>query len=252
MLPRAATSRPVLPLGMDQMDLSRVVILSGAGLSRASGIPTFRDADGLWEGHDVQEVATPEAWFRDAETVRRFYDERRTACATVHPNPGHIALARLQQEWGPERVILITQNIDGLITTAGAEHVLEMHGTLHLLRCEISTGHPRVRVYGAQDPDEKCATCGGAMRPDIVWFGEMPYAMDRIGLATARSTTFLSVGTSGVVYPAAALASRASARGAYCLEVNPEPSGGPFDRVIAQTSEDSLPGLVDAWIRGEG
>ncbi len=234
------------------MDLERVVILSGAGLSAASGIPTFRDADGLWEGHRVEEVATPEAWFRDRPTVRRFYDERRVACERVSANPGHVALARLQQAWGAERVVLITQNIDGLITAAGAEHVIEMHGSLHALRCEGSDAHPRVPVSGEQDPDAVCAACGGALRPDIVWFGEMPYAMEIIGAATRACTTFVSVGTSGVVYPAAGLAARASARGAFCLEVNPAPSGGPFDRVVEQGSEIALPGLVDAWIRGGG
>ncbi len=237
---------------MLEMDLSRVVILSGAGLSAASGIPTFRDADGLWEGHKVEEVATPRAWFRSRATVRRFYDERRLACARVDANPGHLALARLQQGWGADRVVLVTQNIDGLLTAAGAASVIEMHGSLHTLRCEASDAHPRVPVRGEQDPDAACSACGGALRPDIVWFGEMPYSMGEIGAAVAHCTTFVSVGTSGVVYPAAGLAARARAGGAYCLEVNPAPSGGPFHRVLAEGSEIALPGLVDAWIRGAG
>jgi NAD-dependent deacetylase len=234
---------------MEPPDLSRVVILSGAGLSAASGVPTFRDADGLWEGHRVEDVATPEAWFRDRETVRRFYNERRISCAAVEPNPGHFALARLQLKWGIDRVVLVTQNIDGLLTAAGAADVIEMHGTLHDLRCEVSVDHARVPISGPQDADATCARCGGALRPDVVWFGERPYALDRIGEAVSACTTFLSVGTSGVVYPAAGLAARAASRGAWCVEVNPAPSGGPFQRVIAQGSEVALPSLVDAWMR---
>ena len=226
------------------------MVLSGAGLSAASGVPTFRDAEGLWEGHAVEEVATPEAWFRDRDTVRRFYDERRAACATVKPNPGHLALARLQQTWGAERVVLVTQNIDGLLTAAGATEVIEMHGTLHDVRCEADADHPRVGLTSSQDADRGCARCGSALRPDVVWFGEMPYALDRIGRAVARCTTFLSVGTSGVVYPAAGLVDRAASHGAWCMEVNPSPSGGLFQEVIARGSEVALPGLVDAWIRG--
>jgi NAD-dependent deacetylase len=122
-----------------------VTILSGAGLSAASGVPTFRDADGLWEGHPIQDVATPEAWQRDAELVRTFYDERRIACADVVPNPGHTALAELQRAWGAERVILVTQNVDGLLQAGGATHVIEMHGSLFRLRCEHAASGGLVR-----------------------------------------------------------------------------------------------------------
>ena len=236
---------------MSTLDPSRVVFLSGAGLSAASGVPTFRDADGLWEGHRVEEVATPEAWFADPTKVARFYDERRIAVEGVSPNAGHLALARLQQQWGPDRVVLITQNIDGLLSEAGASEVIEMHGALRLLRCENSADHERVAIAGAQAPETVCPHCGGRLRPDVVWFGEMPYELDRIGRAVDECTTFVSVGTSGLVYPAAGLVARARQRGAYCLEVNPDPSGGRFDRVIHEGSEIALPGLVDGWLRGE-
>jgi NAD-dependent deacetylase len=235
------------------MDLSavegtRVVVLSGAGLSKASGIPTFRDADGLWEGHDVTQVATPEAWQRDAPTVRRFYDERRINCASVLPNDAHFALSRLQHAVGLARCTLITQNIDGLLQKAGANHVVEMHGSLFRLRCEADESHPRVGVFGPQNPDQTCKICGSRMRPDVVWFGEIPYDMDRIQQAVMACDLFLSVGTSGIVYPAAGLSALARAHGAKTIEINPEPSGGPFDEVVEDTAESALPRVVGKWL----
>lgn len=223
-------------------------ILSGAGLSAASGVPTFRDADGLWEGHRVEEVATPAGWFADRNLVRRFYDERRIAAAQVKPNPGHDALARLQQRLGVDNVGLITQNIDGLLQKAGAPSVIEMHGSLWKLRCEKNEHHPRVPVTGAQDPSARCATCGALLRPAVVWFGEQPEFMWEIYAAVQSCRTFVSVGTSGVVYPAAGLVDTARQVGARCLEVNPRPVGGPFDEVIAEGSEVALPRLVAQWL----
>ncbi|MEE2828396.1 MAG: NAD-dependent deacylase [Myxococcota bacterium] len=227
-----------------------VVILSGAGLSAASGVPTFRDADGLWEGHRVEEVATPAAWFRDRPLVRDFYDQRRIACARVKPNPGHTALARLQEEWGPDQVVLVTQNIDGLLTQAGASEVIEMHGSLWHLKCEADDDHPRVAIEGPQDPAACCSDCGALLRPDVVWFGEMPYAMGMIYAALSTCALFLSVGTSGLVYPAAGFTSQARTVGAYCVEINPNPVGGPFHQVLAEGSETALPRLVSAWLDG--
>ena len=234
---------------MQRLPEGRIVILSGAGLSAASGVPTFRDADGLWEGHRVEEVATPHAWFADRPLVRQFYDERRLSCSTVRPNPGHEALVRLQQALGPERVFLVTQNIDGLLTSAGAEDSLEMHGSLWRLKCEASDLHPRVEVQGKQDPRASCAVCGALLRPDVVWFGEIPYALDEIDAALRTCTLFLSVGTSGLVYPAAGFVARAQAAGASCVEVNPRPAGGPFDEVIPEGAETALPRLVEGWLR---
>lgn len=226
----------------------RVVVLSGAGLSAASGVPTFRGAGGLWEGHRVEDVATPEAWRRDPTLVRRFYDMRRIALAGIVPNPGHHALARLQHAWGPARVTLVTQNIDGLLGLAGAPEVIEMHGALRSLRCDADEAHPRVDVSGAQDPAARCGACGGALRPAIVWFGEVPYALERIAGAVASCDLFVSVGTSGLVYPAAGFSRLARQAGARCVEVNPEPAGGPFHEVIAEGAEVALPRLVDALL----
>jgi NAD-dependent deacetylase len=229
---------------------SRIVVLSGAGLSKASGIPTFRDADGLWEGYRVEEVATPEAWVRDAELVRNFYDVRRVNCTHVLPNAGHEALARLQHRLGPDRVTLVTQNIDGLLQKAGAADVIEMHGSLFRLRCEHDGRHPMVQVAGAQSRTARCARCGGRLRPAVVWFGEEPVEMDRILDAISRCDTFVSVGTSGVVYPAAGFASIARRFGKHTIEVNPITTGAVFDEVIAEPAEEALPRLVDRWLDG--
>lgn len=226
----------------------RVVVLSGAGLSKASGIPTFRDADGLWRGNRPEQLATPEAWRRDPDNVRAFYDHRRVHCAQVLPNPAHEALSRLQHALGVKRVTLVTQNVDGLLEKAGAVETIEMHGSLWRLRCEASVDHPRVGVYGAQDPNRRCALCKAKMRPDVVWFGEVPEHLDRIASAVQSCDVFVSVGTSGVVYPAAGLVDVARDHGAWCVEVNPEPSGGRFDEVFAGNAEDVLPELVARWL----
>ena len=225
-----------------------LVVLSGAGLSAASGVPTFRDADGLWEGYEVTQVATPQAWFADRDLVRRFYSERRLACARVEPNEGHYALARLQAELGSERVALVTQNIDGLLQKAGCREVIEMHGSLWRLRCEHNPRHGTIEFLSAQDGSEVCDQCGAAMRPDVVWFGERPYFMNQIGQFLADCTTFLSVGTSGVVYPAAGFVAQACAHGAYCIEVNPQPAGGPFHEVIPQGSETARAERAERWL----
>lgn len=224
-----------------------VVILSGAGLSAASGVPTFRDANGLWEGYDVTQVATPAAFRVNPTLVRRFYDERRIGCGRVSPNPGHYALAQLQRAWG-ERLTLVTQNIDGLLQKAGCTNVIEMHGSLWKLRCAQDEHHPRVDVVGAQDPDARCG-CGALMRPDIVWFGEVPFFLDEIGEALYNCQTFVSVGTSGVVYPAAGFVQIARSNGAYCLEINPKPTGGDFHATIEQGSEVALPEMVAWWLK---
>lgn len=226
----------------------RIVVLSGAGLSAASGLPTFRDADGLWEGHDVTEVATPTAWRRDPALVRRFYDERRVAAGNVVPNAGHHALVALQRAMGPDRCVLVTQNVDGLLGRAGAIHVVEMHGSLWRLRCEAADRHPILSVSGVQDPDARCTRCDRLLRPAIVWFGEVPNHLDRIAAAVAACDVFVSVGTSGVVYPAAGFGGHASRHGARTLEVNPVPSGAWWvDEVVPEPAEVALPRLVAGW-----
>ncbi len=224
----------------------RVVILSGAGLSAASGVPTFRDANGLWEGYDVLDVATPQAWRRDRALVHRFYSERRVGAARAEPNAGHHALARLQRAWG-DRVVLVTQNVDGLLQRAGCAEVIEMHGSLWTQQCEHDPMHPRVPAeLGA--PIGRCALCDGDLRPAIVWFGEIPHHLAMIDAAVRGCDLFLSVGTSGVVYPAAGYVQLARQIGARCVEINPKPSGGPFHQTIVEGAETALPRVVDAWL----
>jgi NAD-dependent deacetylase len=233
-----------------------VFVLSGAGLSAASGIGTFRGPGGLWEGQRADELATPRAFRDDPDRVRRFYDARRAVVLAATPNPGHLALLRLQAAWGRERVHLVTQNVDGLFDVAAdptRNRTIEMHGSLLRLRCASDEDHPVVSPWpGAataeQDPDVGCAVCGARLRPDVVWFGEVPDHVLLIHRLAIASRTFLSVGTSGVVYPAAGLVDKARQGGAVCIEVNPEPAGGAFHYVVAAPAETALPGLVDQWL----
>ena len=201
----------------------RVAVLTGAGVSAESGVPTFRDAGGLWEGHRVEDVATPSAFARDPALVWQFYNARRAALRTVRPNPGHHALAALEERLGPGRFTLITQNVDGLHRAAGSRHVLEVHGSLARVRC---TGCDVVeeRPDEALDALPRCRGCGALLRPDVVWFGEMlPERVWNEALAAASACRcFLVVGTSAVVYPAAGLVGMA--RGVPVIEVNLEPS----------------------------
>ena len=201
-----------------------IVILTGAGISAESGLATFRGPDGLWEGHRVEDVATPEAYARDPALVHSFYDARRTRLGEVEPNAAHRALARLDAEW-PGELLIVTQNVDDLHERAGAERVLHMHGELKsawCLGCDV-----RVRWERDLGDHPPCPQCGAArLRPDIVWFGEMPYRMDEIYAALRRSDLFVSIGTSGPVYPAAGYVQTARYRGARTVEINLEPSQG--------------------------
>ena len=203
--------------------LPQIVILTGAGISAESGLPTFRDANGLWENHRVEEVATPEAFAHHPALVHRFYNLRRAALKTVSPNAAHGALAQLQHAY-PEHVTLVTQNVDDLHERAGSSKVIHMHGELLQIRCErckdvrrwedeLSSGLP-------------CSSCGeaGALRPDIVWFGEMPYFMNEISERLAQCDLFVAIGTSGLVYPAAGFVRAARTAGAHCKCNPPTPS----------------------------
>jgi len=203
----------------------RIVILTGAGISAESGVPTFRGPDGLWEGHRVEDVATPEAFARDPVLVQRFYDARRAALAKVEPNPAHRAIARLDRAFAGE-LLVVTQNVDDLHERAGAERLLHMHGELKRALCTACRGS--FAWEGPLIDGPACPGCGAArLRPDIVWFGEMPYAMDRIEAALARCDLFVSIGTSGAVYPAAGFVQTARYHGrARTLEINLEPSAG--------------------------
>jgi NAD-dependent deacetylase len=202
-----------------------IVMLTGAGISAESGLATFRAADGLWEDHRVEDVATPEAYARDPALVHRFYDARRARLSEVEPNAAHVALARLDAEWTGE-LLIVTQNVDDLHERAGARRLLHMHGELKrgwCLACDERFGWD-----GAMGEAAACPVCasGGQVRPDIVWFGEMPYEMERIDAALMDADLFVSIGTSGAVYPAAGFVQTARYRGARCLEINLEPSQG--------------------------
>lgn len=228
----------------------RIVILTGAGISAESGLATFRDSDGLWEKHDPMEIATPEAFARDPALVYRFYNARRNQLAEVEPNAAHVALARLQREFRGE-VFLVTQNVDDLHERGGSEQVCHMHGELRTALC-ADCGQVSV-VARDYDASSVCSACNisGYMRPDIVWFGEMPYHMDTIQNALQRADVFIAIGTSGVVYPAAGFVREARAAGALAVEVNKEASevAGYFQeqRIGAATAE--VPRLVEELLR---
>lgn len=222
----------------------RIVVLTGAGISAESGVATFRDAGGLWEGYAVEDVATPEGYARDPDTVLRFYDARRRGVAAVAPNAAHHALARLEGALGDE-LLIVTQNVDDLHERAGSRNLVHMHGELLKALCEACGA--RVEWVGDLIERPPCPVCGERMlRPDVVWFGEMPYDLDRIEEAVVACDEFVSVGTSGAVYPAAGYAALAAAFGARTVELNLEPSDAliPFDD--ARTGLASV--LVPRWV----
>ena len=206
-------------------DHQNIVILTGAGVSAESGLNTFRASDGLWEDHRVEDVATPEAFRRDPALVHHFYDARRARLGEVEPNAAHRALARLDAEW-PGELLIVTQNVDDLHERAGARRLLHMHGELKSGWC-LACGE-RQRWESAMGAEAECPSCAsvGQVRPDIVWFGETPYEMERIDAALMNCDLFVSIGTSGAVYPAAGFVQTARYRGAHCLEINLEPSQG--------------------------
>jgi NAD-dependent deacetylase len=205
-------------------DIHNIVILTGAGLSAESGIATFRGPGGLWEGHRVEDVCTPEALVRDPELVHRFYDARRAKLDTVEPNAAHHALARLDAQW-QGGLLIVTQNVDDLQERAGANRLLHMHGELKSALCAACGDS--VEWEGSLPPESECPDCGTpALRPDIVFFGEMPYHMEVIERTLADADLFVSIGTSGAVYPAAGFVQTARYHGAETLELNLDPSAG--------------------------
>ena len=226
------------------MDIANIVVLTGAGISAESGIATFRGPDGLWNGHRVEDVCTPEALARDPALVHRFYDARRAALDEVEPNAAHRALARLDAEW-PGELLIVTQNVDDLHERAGATRLLHMHGELRSALCAACDA--RAAWTAPLPPAATCRACGSpALRPDIVFFGEMPYAMERIDAALARADLFVSIGTSGAVYPAAGFVRTARYHGAATLEINLEPSAASF--FFAETRIGTAGTLVPAWV----
>ncbi len=224
----------------------RVFVLTGAGVSAESGIPTFRGAGGLWRGYRFEEVASPHAWARDPRMVWDFYSMRRSVAAKAKPNPAHRAIAELEARLG-ERFVLVTQNVDNLHEQAGSKRVIHMHGELFKSRCE-RCDRPAFaddRLYEQPIEIPRC-DCGGRIRPHICWFGEMPYEMDRIEEELTNATVFICVGSSGVVYPAAGFVH--AVRQARTWYVGPEApeNVGVFDEVVEGRAGEVLPGLLGA------
>ena len=232
-------------------DITNIVILTGAGISAESGIATFRASDGLWENHRVEDVATPEGFARDPALVQRFYDARRARLREVEPNAAHKALAGLDAEW-PGELLIVTQNVDDLHERAGASRVLHMHGELKsawCLACDERAPWEEDLGHGPACPG---CSASGRMRPDIVWFGEMPYEMERIDRALMDADLFVSIGTSGAVYPAAGFVQTARYCGARTIEINLEPSLGSvyFHESRTGRAGELVPQLVDELLSG--
>ncbi|MGC9370761.1 MAG: NAD-dependent deacylase [Paracoccaceae bacterium] len=224
--------------------MTKIVILTGAGISAESGLGTFRDAGGLWTRYDLNEVATPEGFARNPALVHEFYNARRRNCLESAPNPAHHALARLENDY-PGEVRIVTQNVDDLHERAGSRAVWHMHGALSGALC-AACGHrwPAPPEMQARD---RCPACtAAATRPDIVWFGEMPYRMEEIWDALRAADLFVAIGTSGNVYPAAAFVQDAARAGAGTLELNLEPSDTVTDFDAARHGPASV--IVPEWV----
>jgi NAD-dependent deacetylase len=233
--------------------LRSIVILTGAGISKESGLATFRDTDGIWAEVRLEDVATPEAFQRDPERVHGFYNARRRSLLdpAVAPNAAHLALARLEQAW-PGDVLVVTQNIDDLHERAGSRNLLHMHGELLSARC-LACGQ-RSRWPEDMDVESRCPPCGtqGSLRVDVVWFGEMPFEMERIFTALEACDLFLSIGTSGSVYPAAGFIAEVRRGGrTHAVELNLEPSDGHslFHEKRYGPASETVPAFVEELLR---
>ena len=223
----------------------RVFVLTGAGISAESGLPTFRDSDGLWADENVADVCTPDAWERDRERVWLFYSRRREQGAQAEPNPAHRALAEIEAQIG-DRFFLCTQNVDDLHERAGTKRLVHMHGELSKARCERECGRPPVEdrtVYRSLSEVGHCP-CGGLLRPHIVFFGEIPLQMERIEREIQQATVMVVVGTSGSVYPAANFVHWAKLNGARTVYVGPEPplNAHAFNHIVQGKAGQVLPG----------
>jgi NAD-dependent deacetylase len=228
----------------------RVFVLTGAGISAESGIPTFRDAGGLWEKHRIEDVASPEGWRRDAETVWRFYSERRRKAEGIAPNAAHAALAELGRRLG-SRLFLCTQNVDPLHERAGSVDICHMHGELFRSRCERDgCGEPfdDPGVYDTEAAIPRCTRCHARIRPHICWFGETPFEMERIVLALGACDWFVTIGSSGAVYPAAgfvrAVRDKGAARTIYVGVERPE-NASSFDEIRLGRATEVVPTLFE-------
>ncbi len=239
MLESAAMRRPI----------TSIVVLTGAGISAESGISTFRASDGLWENHRIEDVATPQGFERNPQLVHHFYNARRRQLLqpSVRPNAAHSALARLEHQF-PGEVLIVTQNVDNLHERAGNRNLIHMHGELLKMRCQVS--HLIFDIREDLGFDTVCRCCGqpGNLRPHIVWFGEMPLEMPRITRALETCDLFLSIGTSGNVYPAAGFYQSAKSRGAHTVELNLDPTASHFDEHRYGNATDLVPHFVDCLL----
>lgn len=233
-----------------------IVVLTGAGISAESGLETFRGSGGLWCGHRVEEVATPEAFEQNPQLVHTFYNMRRSGLLNpeIQPNPAHKALAELEEKWSGN-VLIVTQNIDDLHERGGAQNPLHMHGRIlqaFCIHCSHGTG-VKIECRTDLSTENVCPSCGqkGSLRPDIVWFGEMPYHMDEISAALASCDLFIAIGTSGHVYPAAGFVREAMSAGAITIEMNMEPSlnASAFNYSIVGPAGTTVPQLVEELLK---
>lgn len=234
---RRSCAAPATPVA------KRIVVLTGAGISAESGMGTFRDKGGLWENADLMELATPEGFARRPADCHAFYNMRRAKVRSCQPNAAHVALAALQQDPRAD-VTLVTQNVDDLHERAGSYDVIHMHGTHLVARC--SDCGDRWPAPDVMTPDTRCTDCEGPARPDVVWFGETPFHMDRIGAAILAADLFVAIGTSGVVYPAAGLVRLAAQAGADTLELNLAPSERASD--FARSHFGPATQVVPEWV----
>lgn len=230
-------------------DITKIVVLTGAGISAESGVSTFRDRDGIWAQYDYRDVATPEGFQRDPEKVLAFYNMRRRTHGSVKPNAAHFALARLEAEF-PGDVVLITQNVDSLHEAAGSKSLIHMHGQIANRLC----GACGLRERWLEDFDivAVCPKCSaqGTLRPDVVWFGELPYHMENIAGHLQDADLFISIGTSGNVYPAAGFVAEAARHGAHTVELNLEPSEGAsfFEESMHGNATKIVPDYIDRFL----
>jgi NAD-dependent protein deacetylase/lipoamidase len=248
-----ALGSSIIPTIMRQCDTGKIVILTGAGISKESGLDTFRDADGIWSRVRIEDVATPEAFARDPVRVHEFYNARRERLRAggIQPNAAHRALARLQVEW-PDEVLIVTQNIDDLHERAGSADPIHMHGQILEARCQACRA---VRAWtGDMTVESVCPGCGqtGTMRVNVVWFGEMPFQMDRIFDALEACDLFVAIGTSGSVYPAAGFVREVRANDRiHTVELNLEPSKGHdlFAEAAYGPASEVVPDFVERILR---
>ncbi|MCP5073936.1 MAG: NAD-dependent deacylase [Rhodobacteraceae bacterium] len=228
--------------------MRNILILTGAGISAESGLGTFRDAGGLWEQYPLEQVATPEGFASDPALVHEFYNARRANCRAAEPNPAHLALARLEREFAGD-VLVVTQNVDDLHERGGGTNVWHMHGRLAQAKCQVCNHTwPAPEKMNPTDPCPECKK--PATRPDVIWFGEMPYFMEEIETSLNRADLFVSIGTSGEVYPAAGFVQLARLAGARTLELNLEPSSGTsmFDEVRNGPAGELVPQWVEEFL----